>query len=131
MRIVDLSRILAIAGACLMLSACGGGSSPSSSSSSSSGAAAGGGSGSGGAPVSASGAGSAAGRALFTEACGQCHSVTGHNKPSQQGGDLLHFKSTRAELVQLTKEMPVIHHRLTDAQVQAVVDYLRALEGRR
>ena len=59
------------------------------------------------------------------QACAACHSVSGHNSPRQQGGDLLHFHSTRAQLVQLTREMPILHHRLSDSEVAAVVSYLR------
>lgn len=136
MRLTAMPRILALAGACAVLSACGGASSASSSA----GSGGSGGSGSGGAAIvgstptsgaaSSATGGTGSGRVVFTQACAQCHSVSGHNKPSQQGGDLLHFSSTRAQLVQLTREMPIIHHRLSNAEVQAVVDYLRALEAR-
>ena len=133
MRITDLPRILALAGVCATLSACGGSSSSSTSSTPGAGGAGSGGAAVAGSTTTGSGtgprSGGGTGHDVFNEACAECHSVSGHNKPSQQGGDLLHFESTRAQLVQLTREMPVIHHRLSDAEVQAVVDYLRALEA--
>jgi mono/diheme cytochrome c family protein len=69
-------------------------------------------------------------RALFTEACGACHSLTGHNDPRRQGGDLLNFHATHEQLLQLASEMPV-RHPLTEAQLDAVVRYVRALEAAR
>ncbi|MGA9859970.1 MAG: cytochrome c [Solirubrobacteraceae bacterium] len=75
-------------------------------------------------------AGTASGREVFSQACAACHSVSGHNSPRQQGGDLLHFHSTRAQLIQLTREMPILHHRLSDSEVAAVVSYLRVVESR-
>lgn len=69
------------------------------------------------------------GREVFAQACLVCHSVSGHSRPSQQGGDLSHFHSTTAELRQLTIEMPIVHHRLTSAEVTAVVKYVQAIEA--
>ena len=38
----------------------------------------------------------ARGRSLFVQACGFCHSLTGHESPSKQGGDLLGVRLRRA-----------------------------------
>lgn len=70
------------------------------------------------------------GRQVFARACQACHSISGHNRPSQQGGDLRAFHPTRAQLRQLTAEMPVRHHRLSPAELAAVVDYVAAIERR-
>jgi mono/diheme cytochrome c family protein len=82
-------------------------------------------------------AGCAAGRphetasagALFGEACGACHTLSGADDPRRQGGDLLHFHSSRTQLLQLTREMPV-RRALTEAQLRAVVGYVMAVERR-
>lgn len=70
------------------------------------------------------------GRALFSEACGACHTLTGHNDPRHQGGDLRDFHASRAQLYQLASEMPVCHP-LSRAQLNAVVGFLVALESGR
>jgi mono/diheme cytochrome c family protein len=77
-------------------------------------------------------AGTAAGHALFTRACGACHTISGHEDPRRQGGDLLGFRSTRRQLLQLAAEMPV-RHPLTESQLEAVVDFVMSMEaaGRR
>jgi mono/diheme cytochrome c family protein len=67
--------------------------------------------------------------ALFAEDCGMCHSLTGRQLPRRQGGDLLTLHTTRAEMLEFVREMPV-PHRLTEAQLQAVADYVRAVEAR-
>ena len=79
--------------------------------------------GSGGGPEQASGG------ALFAEDCGMCHSLTGRQSPRRQGGDLLAFHMTRAEMLEFVREMPV-PHRLSSAQLQTVADYVRAVEAR-
>ena len=67
------------------------------------------------------------GQAVFVRACQSCHSLSGHSSASQQGGDLRRFRSTRAQLVQFTREMPV-RRPLTTAELRAVVAYVRAVE---
>jgi mono/diheme cytochrome c family protein len=76
-----------------------------------------------------SAAGQVAGREVFGHACSTCHSLSGHSTPKQQGGDLLHDPLRRAVLVQFTSEMPV-KHRLTRAELNAVVDYVLAVQKR-
>jgi mono/diheme cytochrome c family protein len=70
----------------------------------------------------------ASGKALFAEHCSMCHSLNGRENPHKQGGDLLGFRASRAQVVQFVREMPVVHGRMTDAELQAVVDYVIAAE---
>jgi mono/diheme cytochrome c family protein len=62
---------------------------------------------------------------LFSQACGACHSLTGRNDPRRQGGDLLAFHSSRAQMTQLAAEMPV-RRALDRSQLQAVVSFVMA-----
>ena len=71
----------------------------------------------------------AGGAALFAEDCGVCHSLTGRQSPSRQGGDLLAVHMTRTEMLEFVREMPV-PHRLSSAQLQTVADYVRSVEAR-
>ncbi len=73
---------------------------------------------------------SATGRALFTQACGACHTLTGHNDARHQGGDLRNFHASRAQFVQLASEMPV-RHALSHAQLQAIVRFVMSVEAGR
>jgi mono/diheme cytochrome c family protein len=70
------------------------------------------------------------GGALFHQACGGCHTLTGHNDPRHQGGDLRGFHASRAQLTQLASEMPV-RRPLTRAQLGAVVRFVMSVEGAR
>jgi mono/diheme cytochrome c family protein len=73
----------------------------------------------------------ARGRQVFAQACEVCHSISGRSRPSQQGGDLRMFHSSLAQLRQLTAEMPVLHHhRLSSAELSAVIGYVAAIESR-
>jgi mono/diheme cytochrome c family protein len=67
---------------------------------------------------------------LFDHACGACHTLTGHNDPRHQGGDLLGFHATRPQMLQLASEMPV-RRPLNRAQLNAVVSFVREMEGGR
>jgi mono/diheme cytochrome c family protein len=69
------------------------------------------------------------GASLFTEDCAMCHSLTGRQSPRLQGGDLLDLHTTRADMLEFVREMPV-RHALTAAQIAAVADYVRAVEAR-
>lgn len=68
-------------------------------------------------------------RALFGQACGACHSLSGADDPRRQGGDLLRFRSSRTQLFEFAREMPV-PRGLSPAQLQAVVSYVRDVERR-
>jgi mono/diheme cytochrome c family protein len=74
------------------------------------------------------GAGAPSGRAVFAQACASCHSLSGRENPHRQGGDLLAFHSTAAQMLQFTREMPV-RRALTPRQLAAVVRYVRAAEA--
>ncbi len=63
------------------------------------------------------------GRAVFADACSACHSLSGRDDPQLQGGDLLHFHSSRAQMTQLAGEMPV-PRPLTPSALRAVVSYV-------
>jgi mono/diheme cytochrome c family protein len=82
---------------------------------------------SGGGHASAS---ASSGRVLFGQACGACHSLTGHDDPRHQGGDLLGFHASRAQLSQLASEMPV-RRPLNRAQLRAVVSFVMSAEETR
>ncbi len=69
------------------------------------------------------------GRALFSQACGACHTLNGSDEPSHQGGDLLEVRLARPVLLQFAREMP-LRHRLSEAQFQAVTDYVLAAQRR-
>lgn len=78
------------------------------------------------------GAGHAArpsGRAVFAQQCVVCHSLSGRDEPGKDGGDLLRFHATRQEVLEFVREMPV-RRPLTQPQLQAVVDYVVAVERR-
>jgi mono/diheme cytochrome c family protein len=64
-----------------------------------------------------------AGAALFATACGDCHTLTGNESTHPEGGDLLRYDMTVAELVSFTRVMPM-PRRLTDSQVQLVSRYV-------
>jgi mono/diheme cytochrome c family protein len=82
-----------------------------------------------GSSASSSLSASASGRDVFTHDCAFCHSLSGHSSPRQQGGDLLHAGLRRPILAQFTAEMPV-RHRLTKHELNAVVDYVLAVQRR-
>jgi mono/diheme cytochrome c family protein len=69
------------------------------------------------------------GRSLFAQACGFCHSLTGHESPSKQGGDLLGVRLRRPVALQFAREMPV-QHPLSHAQLAAIVDYIALVQRR-
>jgi mono/diheme cytochrome c family protein len=112
--------LLLAAAAAVILAACGGGHSSRSASSPAATPA----TSPGGAAVAASG------KAVVTEHCSVCHSLTGRDDPRLQGGDLLGFHASRTQVVQFVREMPVVHRPLTSAELQAVVDYVIAAERR-
>jgi mono/diheme cytochrome c family protein len=66
---------------------------------------------------------------VFASACGSCHTLTGVDSPSHQGGDLLHVRLTRAQMLQFTREMPV-RHPLTPAELSAVTSYVLSAQRR-
>ena len=73
-------------------------------------------------------AASSEGRTLFAQACGACHTLTGHNDPRHQGGDLRGFHASHAQLYQLAAEMP-LRRPLSRGQLEAVVRFVMAVEA--
>lgn len=69
----------------------------------------------------------APGPRVFGSSCAACHSVIGNESLHRQGGDLVGYRMSRQELLEFTREMPV-RRRLTPAQLDAVVDYVFALQ---
>ena len=67
------------------------------------------------------------GRVLFAQACQACHSLTGHQSPSQQGGDLRGVRLSRPVALQFAREMPV-RRPLSRGQLAAVVDYIALVQ---
>jgi mono/diheme cytochrome c family protein len=69
------------------------------------------------------------GRALFARDCGACHTISGADSPSHQGGDLLDVHLRRAVLVQFMREMPV-HPPPDGAQLRRIADYILVVQRR-
>ena len=67
------------------------------------------------------------GKALFAQACSFCHSLTGHDIPSKQGGDLLGVRLSRPVALQFVREMPV-RRPLHRAELAAIVDYIALVQ---
>ena len=70
----------------------------------------------------------ASGKEVFAEHCSVCHSLNGRDNPRKQGGDLLGFQASRAQVTQFVREMPVVHRPLTATELRVVVDYVIAAE---
>lgn len=70
------------------------------------------------------------GEQLFAQACGACHTLSGHDSPRHQGGDLLRPRLDRPVMLQFAAEMPV-RHPLTARQLAAVTDYILAVQRQR
>ena len=75
-------------------------------------------------------AAASSGRALFDQACSACHTLTGHNDPHHQGGDLRDFHATRLQFLELAAEMPV-RRPLSRGQLGTVVRFVMAVEANR
>jgi mono/diheme cytochrome c family protein len=97
-----------LAAACVAVSACGGGS----------------------ARHDDAHVGTASGPALFSQACGACHTLSGHNDARHQGGDLKGFHASRAQLLQLAGEMPA-RRPLSRSELQSVVAFVMSVEAGR
>jgi mono/diheme cytochrome c family protein len=68
------------------------------------------------------------GPAVFVHSCASCHSLVGNESLHKQGGDLLGYHLTRAQLTSFTRVMPAT---LTPAQLRAVVDYVYRVQQTR
>lgn len=70
------------------------------------------------------------GASVFAHTCSSCHSLVGNESLRKQGGDLIAYRMTRAQLLDFTRVMPT--RPLSRAELDAVVDYvLRAQAARR
>lgn len=69
------------------------------------------------------------GRALFVEACGACHTISGRPDPTRQGGDLRDLHVSHDAMLQFIREMPV-RHPLRAKQLQAIAHYVLSVEDR-
>jgi mono/diheme cytochrome c family protein len=67
------------------------------------------------------------GATVFGHSCGNCHSLIGNESRRKQGGDLLGYKLTRAQLTSFTQVMPV---HLSPAQLHAVVSFVLRAQAR-
>jgi mono/diheme cytochrome c family protein len=68
------------------------------------------------------------GAVVFAHSCSACHSLVGNESEHKQGGDLLGYRMTRSQLLGFTRVMPT--KPLTEAQLNAVVDYIRRAQAR-
>ena len=67
------------------------------------------------------------GRDVFASSCSSCHSLVGNESSHKQGGDLLGFRMTRADVFSFTRVMPTAAG-LSAAQLRAVTDYVFAAQ---
>ena len=67
------------------------------------------------------------GQRLFAADCGACHSLSGDERPSRQGGDLRGLRISHVAMLQFVREMPVRHH-LSAVQENGVAKYVLAIE---
>ena len=67
------------------------------------------------------------GQRLFAGSWSTCHSLSGNERPSRQGGDLRGLRISHAAMLRFVREMPVRHH-LAGVQGNAVAKYVRAIE---
>jgi mono/diheme cytochrome c family protein len=65
---------------------------------------------------------------VFAHNCTTCHSLVGNESKHKDGGDLVGYHLTRAELTLVTRTMPTRH--LTAAELQAVVGYVMRAQQR-
>ena len=66
------------------------------------------------------------GRALFSQACGACHTLSAGHRVTQ-GGDLRALHVPRSVMLQFVGEMPV-RHPLDSRQLSEVTDYVLGVE---
>jgi mono/diheme cytochrome c family protein len=79
-------------------------------------------------PITLPTQGAADGARIFVHDCQSCHSLVGNESQHKQGGDLLGYRMTRAQLLGFTRVMPT--RPLTAAQLAAVVDYVLRAQRR-
>ena len=67
------------------------------------------------------------GAEVFSQECQVCHSLIGNESLGKDGGDLLGYSMTRAQMTSFVREMPVRHH-LSSPQLRAVVAFVLRAE---
>jgi mono/diheme cytochrome c family protein len=67
------------------------------------------------------------GAAVFAQSCQVCHTLNGDESTHVQGGDLLGYRMSRADLTSFTQTMPV-RHPLSQRELRAVVSYVLRAE---
>lgn len=69
------------------------------------------------------------GAVVFARSCAACHSLIGSEAEHKQGGDLLDYDMSRAQLLGFTRVMPT-RRPLTRAELESVVDYVLRAQRR-
>ena len=64
---------------------------------------------------------------MFAHNCSGCHSLVGNESLHRQGGDLLRYHFSRADLLEFAREMP-LRKPLSARELAAVVDYILLAE---
>lgn len=72
--------------------------------------------------------GSPNGASVFAAFCSGCHSLAGENSRRRQGGDLLPYHMSEADMIGFIRQMPA-PRRLSDAEVRAVAEYVLARQA--
>ena len=67
------------------------------------------------------------GAAVFAHNCSGCHSLIGNESLHRQGGDLVRYRFSRADLLEFAREMP-LRKPLSARELTAVVDYILLAE---
>ncbi|PZR66426.1 MAG: hypothetical protein DLM63_09210 [Solirubrobacterales bacterium] len=68
------------------------------------------------------------GALVFAASCGGCHSLGGENSRRGQGGDLLPYHMSEADMIGFVRQMPAPRW-LSDAEVRAVAEYVLARQA--
>jgi mono/diheme cytochrome c family protein len=77
----------------------------------------------------ASAGGVPVGAKVFDQACQTCHSLAGNDSLRRVGGDLLGYRLSRTQVLELVRQMPV-RRVLSPAEIAAVSDYVLGRERR-
>ena len=69
------------------------------------------------------------GAKVFDQECQTCHSLVGSDSLRRVGGDLLGYRLSRTQILELVRQMPV-RRMLSPAELVAVSDYVLGREHR-
>jgi mono/diheme cytochrome c family protein len=67
---------------------------------------------------------------VFARYCSACHSLIGNESMRRQGGDLVRYRMSAAQLLQFAREMPT-RRALSPQELAAVVAYVQSAQRRR